>query len=95
MKLVFLPSARADLLWMRTYYSSVFPDGARRAARQYQRVCDTIRRNPLIGHVLENMEEVRELSIPRPPFSFIYRIVDDRIEILRVWDQRGDRAKLG
>lgn len=80
---------------MRTYYSSVFPDGAKRAARQYRRVCDTIRRNPLIGHLLEDMEEVRELSIPRTPFSFIYRLVEDRIEILRVWDQRGDRAKLG
>lgn len=48
------------------------------------KVCDAIRRKPLIGHVLEDMEGVRELSIPRTPFSFIYRIVEDRVEILRV-----------
>ncbi|MCY4002448.1 MAG: type II toxin-antitoxin system RelE/ParE family toxin [Rhodospirillales bacterium] len=95
MKLVFMPSATADLMWMRTYYSSVFADGAKRAARQYRKACDTIRRKPLIGHALEDMEGVRELSIPRTPFSFIYRIVEDRVEILRVCDQRGDRAKLG
>lgn len=95
MKLVFLPSTTADLRWLRTYYSSVFADGAKRAARQYRKACDAIRRNPLIGHVPEDTEEVRELSIPRTPFSFIYRIVEDRVEILRIRDRRRDRAKLG
>ena len=33
MKLVFLPSTRSDLLWMRTYYAHAFPDGAKRAAK--------------------------------------------------------------
>ena len=28
MNLVFLPSTRSDLLWMRTYYTSIFPAGA-------------------------------------------------------------------
>ena len=55
MQLVFLPSTRSDLSWMRTYYTSVFP-------------------------------------IHRMPFSVIYRVVDDRIEVLRIRDQRGDRA---
>jgi len=77
-KLVFLPSTTADLTSMRTYYSSVFVDGAKRAAQQYQKACDAIRRNPLIGHVLEDMEGVRELSIPRTPCSFVYRIVPAR-----------------
>lgn len=95
MKLVFLPSTRADLAWMRSYYTRVFPEGARRAAVQYARTRNLLRRNPLIGHVVEDIEDIREYSIPRMPFSFIYRVVDDRIEILRVWDQRGDRSRLG
>ena len=95
MKLVFLPSTRADLAWMRSYYTRVFPEGARRAAVQYARTRNLLRQNPLIGHVVEDIEDIREYSIPRMPFSFIYRVVEDRIEILRVWDQRGDRSRLG
>ena len=94
MKLVFLPSTRSDLLWMRTYYAHIFPDGAKRAADQYRRTCGIISENPLVGHPVEEIEGVREFSIPRTPFSFIYRIVEDRIEVLRVWDQRGARSRL-
>lgn len=94
MKLVFLPSTRSDLLWMRTYYAHIFPDGAKRAAKQYGKVCCIIRNNPLVGHPVEEIEDVREFSIPQTPFSFIYRVIDDRIEVLRVWDQRNDRLRL-
>ncbi len=95
MNLVFLPSTRTDLLWMRTYYARVFPGGAKRAAEQYIRASRVVQGNPLVGHLVEGMAGVREFPIPRPPFSFIYRVVDDRIEVLRVWDQRGDRSRLG
>jgi hypothetical protein len=37
---------------------------------------------------------VREFPLPRMPFSMIYRVGETRIEILRVWDQRADRAGL-
>lgn len=79
---------------MRAYYAHIFPDGAKRAAEQYRRTSTLIRNNPLVGRAVEEMEEVREYSIPRTPFSFIYRVVGERIEILRVWDQRGDRSRL-
>ena len=95
MKLVFLSSARADLEWMRTYYTRIFPEGALRAAAQYARTRDLLRQNPLIGHTVEDAEGVREYSIPRMPFSFVYRVANDRVEVLRVWDQRGDRSRLG
>ena len=94
MKLVFLPSTRSDLLWMRTCYAHIFQDGAKRAANQYRRTCGVIRENPPVGSPVEEMEGVREFSIPRTPFSLINRIVDDRIEVLRVWDQRADRSRL-
>ena len=94
MKLVFLPSTRSDLLWMRTCYAHVFPGGAKHAADPYRRICGIIRENPLVGRPVEEIEGVREFSIPRTPFSFVYRIVEDRIEVLRVWDQRGDRSRL-
>ena len=95
MKLVFLPSTRSDLAWMRAYYTRVFPDGARRAAEQYRRACAIVRDNPSVGHAVDDIPDIRELSIPRTPFSFIYRVMEGRIEVLRVWDQRGDRSRLG
>ena len=95
MKLVFLPSTLSDLAWMRSYYMQVFPDGARRAAEQYRRASRIVRDNPRAGHPVEDIPNVREFSIPCTPFSFIYRLADDRIEVLRVWDQRGDRSRLG
>ena len=95
MQLVFAPSTHADLLWMRRYYARVFPDGAKRAAEQYFRVLGVLRENPLIGHPVEEMPGVREFPVPRTSFSFIYRVVGDQIEVLRVWDQRGDRSGFG
>ena len=94
MKLVFLPSTRPDLLWMRTYYTSVFPTGAKRAAEHYRLACSVIRENSLIGHPVEDMPGIREFAIQRTPFSVIYRVIDDRIEVLRIWDQRGDRSRI-
>ena len=79
---------------MRTCYAHIFPNGAKRAADQYRRTCGIVRANPLVGRPVEETEGVREFSMPRTPFSFIYRIVEDRIEVLRVWDQRGDRSRL-
>ena len=94
MKLVFLPSTRTDLLWMRAYYARVFPGGAKRAAERYVRASRVVRGNPRVGHLVEGMAGIREFPIPHTPVSFIYRVVDDRIEVLRVWDQRGDRSRL-
>ncbi len=94
MKLVFLPSTAPDLLWMRAYYERVFPHGAKRAAEHYRLACRLIRDNPLIGHRVDDFPDVREFAIQRTPFSVIYRIVDERIEVLRIWDQRGNRSEL-
>ena len=79
---------------MRACYARTFPDGATHAAGPYRRTCGIISENPLVGRPVEEIEGVREFSIPRTPFSFIYRIVEERIEVLRVWDQRGDRSRL-
>ena len=55
---------------------------------------DVLRGHPAVGRRVEGMPGIRELLIPRTPFSFIYRVVADRIEVLRVWDRRGDRSRL-
>jgi plasmid stabilization system protein ParE len=87
-KLRFLSSARRDLIWFRTYYKVVFHEGADQARRQYQRTMANLQSSPCIGHPEDT--GVRKFPIPRTPFSVIYRVADNEIEILRVLDQRAD-----
>ena len=88
MKLRFLSRARRDLVWFRTYYDSIFREGADRARRQYRRTMANILSNPYIGHPAAN--GVCRFPIPRTPFSVIYRVAEEEIEILRVLDQRAE-----
>lgn len=90
MKLVFLQACAADLLWMRRYYRAVFPDGSARAKKAYAQTKTLIKANPHIGEAVDGFEGVYEFPVLRTPFSFIYRIVGDRIEILRIVDGRSD-----
>ncbi len=88
MRVVYLPSAQDDLIWFYEYYTSVFPDGASRALKQFDKMAELLSINPYMGKRGEG--EARELMIPKTPFSYIYRISDTCIEIIRVWDNRQD-----
>ena len=94
MKLIYLDSTKSDLAWYRTYYSSIFPAGARRAAVQYMLAIANLADNPHIGQLVAE-GGVRKYSIPRIPFSIFYRVTEQHIEIIRIWDQRADPEKLG
>ena len=93
MRILYLACARDDLSWLRQYYREVFPDGATRALKHLLAAEGLLRTNPLIGR-RTGIGDSRELHIARTPFSLIYRVREDRIEILRVWDGRRDRASL-
>ncbi len=80
-----------DLRWFRRYYEDVFAEGGGRARLAYVRTLERLVAAPRIGRPLE-FENVREFPIQRTPFSVIYRLQEDRIEILRIWDQRADDA---
>jgi plasmid stabilization system protein ParE len=90
MKIVFLSSARPDLVWFRHYYEKVFPEGAASARGHYLKALAILRDNPEIGHPAET-DGTRALVVSRTPFSFEYRIANGRIEILRVRDGRAAR----
>jgi plasmid stabilization system protein ParE len=89
-KVVYLASARDDLVWMHRYYVDVFPEGASKARKQFRATENILGSNPEIGHPTE-WDSVREFSIPNIPFSVIYRIKEGRIEVLRIWDERRNR----
>lgn len=94
MKLIFLASTRDDLAWFEEYYRDVFRAGADRATRQFSKATKTLSDHPYLGRPLKN-DRLRSYSVPRIPFTIVYRVTDEQIEIVRVWDQRGDPAKLG
>ena len=93
MNILYLASARDDLVWMRHYYGAVFPEGQKNVQKQFHAVENALLANPFIGDSTHS-KDVRELAIPKTPFSFIYRVFPDRIEVLHIWDERRDRAKL-
>ena len=88
MKIVFLDTAIPDIQWFRFYYRSVFPDGSAKARAQLQAMQALLAANPYAGHPCDTGQPVRELTIPRTPFTLIYRVTATRIEILRLWDSR-------
>ncbi len=87
MKLIYLESALEDLSWFVTYYEKIFPQRKERARRQLYSIESLLEKNPYIGHPAE-IEGLRELSIPKIPFSLLYRIKNNNIEIINVWDER-------
>jgi len=90
MRIIFLESNKRDLAWFRSYYENVFPEGHRRVGDRYRLTKRMLRNKPEAGRLVGQLG-IRELLIARTPFSFIYRLNAGTIEILRVWDLRGDR----
>jgi hypothetical protein len=91
-KLLLSRSATRDLVWFRHYYESVFPAGERAAKDSFDNAKAILRRHPFVGHPLEQVG-VRELVVPRTPFSIIYTCTSDRIDFIRIFDQRAERPK--
>ncbi|MGI2035738.1 type II toxin-antitoxin system RelE/ParE family toxin [Rhizobium panacihumi] len=91
MQIVYLPQTRSDLRWMKEYYSSVFPEGARYARLRFLKAENLLRDNPNAGRP-GALPGTRELVIAKTPFLILYRLQADRIEILRVWDARALRS---
>lgn len=88
MEIRFLRSAASDIAWMRYYYRSVFPEGSQAARKNYHAARLALTASPHIGHSVEDADGIREYHIPRTPFSFVYRVNRDHIEVIRVLDKR-------
>jgi plasmid stabilization system protein ParE len=88
MKIAYLALAKSDLRWFKIYYMRVFPDGKKTAEAHFMQAQIALKANPFIGHPSERLSGVREFHIPKTPFTFIYWLSDDVIEILRVLDNR-------
>jgi len=90
MKIIYLPEALVDMVWVRQYYSERFPEGYRNAREQIRKSERVVREQKFAGRSSQRIADARELRVQRTPFTFIYRIKTTRIEILRVVDERSD-----
>lgn len=90
MKVIYLTQALRDMHWVRKYYSNVFPAGRSNARSQLRKTEQLISENPMVGHSSEAVNDAREFHISRTPFSFIYRVTKEHIEVMRVVDNRSD-----
>ena len=94
MRIVYLASAARDVQWLRHYYQRVFPVGAAKAAQHIRATERLILDNPYAGRPTPR-PEVRRVTVARTPFFLLYRLREDRIEILRVIDGRSFDSLLG
>lgn len=94
MKLLYLDTTTQDIAWISHYYEQVFPEGRLAFRKHFYAMEELLKENPLLGVRHELFKGVRELRIYKTPFSFIYRVKNDHIEVLRIWDQRRDMARL-
>ena len=60
------------------------------AEKRFLAVQQLLKSNPYIGRPSQKVEGAREHRVSQTPFSFLYRVVEDRVEILRVLDTRSD-----
>lgn len=93
MKVVFLTSAKPGLRWFKLYYTRVFPEGRDKANQQFAKMQKVLAAAPLIGKPVGKASS-RSYSVPRTPFSVIYRVAAGKVEILHVMDQRAERMEI-
>ena len=89
MKVIILPSAELGVRWFQHYYAHAFPEGRRHAKARFSATLRVLESNPQIGTPIEQIP-ARKISITGTPFQFIYRVGKGRVEILKLWDGRGN-----
>ena len=87
MQVKYLKSTIPDFRWWSLYYSKVFPQGRPAAGASYLNILNFLERNPYIAAPVEE-RDLRRLLIPNTPFMIVYRIRQNRLEIVRLWDSR-------
>ena len=92
MKLVWLPFASFDLSSIAEYYEkAATPALADKLIQQIVHSASALIENPHLGRPSESADGIHELHVPHLPYLLPYRVVDDRVEILRVFHEAQDR----
>ncbi|MBI5003481.1 type II toxin-antitoxin system RelE/ParE family toxin [Candidatus Kaiserbacteria bacterium] len=92
MKIVWLAFAQRDLLSIAEYYQGVA--GKEISAHILQVIVHSaslLIHNPHLGSPSGSTDGTHELQVPHLPYLLPYRVIADRIEILRVFHESQDR----
>ena len=92
MKIAWLSLAQRDLSSIFAYYeSAASKDVASRVFQQIVRSASALADNPHLGRPSASADGIHELQVARLPFLLPYRVVGERVEILRVFHEFQDR----
>jgi toxin ParE1/3/4 len=83
MQVVWLKSATLDLYRVREFIRQDNPSSAVKVGARIEAAVDSLARFPEMGHVGE-VPGTRELVISSLPYSVVYRLKGDSVQILRV-----------
>lgn len=87
------PTTGADYDWITEHCLGAFREGGPKAYQRLDRALASLSDDPRIGKPIARTT-YRQYSVPRTPFSRIYRIGGEAIEILHSWDQRSNPLDL-
>jgi plasmid stabilization system protein ParE len=90
MKIVFLVSAKEDLNEIKQYLAKESPAASKIVAGKIKKALLLLAEQPHLGHA-SNDDEVLEWHIPGLSYTLPYRIVNNEIQILRVFHEAQNR----
>jgi toxin ParE1/3/4 len=86
MKIVLLHFAKNDLEEIRSYLAKESPQASKIVGGKIRKSLSLLSENPYIGTIKDD-EDILEWHIPGIPYTLPYRIVDNQIQILRVFHE--------
>ena len=89
-RIVYTGPAKADLDRIRDYLKERNPAAAKHLAALIRARIKLLKTQPHMGRPVDERPGVRELVVQ--VYVLVYRVLDDKIEILRVWHGAQDRA---
>ena len=92
MKIIWMPGAVADLNQIGEYINERNPAAAMRVVTDIRSAIERLEQFPQLGYVSQT-GNVRLMQIPGRPYLIPYKIVEDRIRIISVFDERRERPE--
>ncbi|SHE22514.1 type II toxin-antitoxin system RelE/ParE family toxin [methanotrophic endosymbiont of Bathymodiolus puteoserpentis (Logatchev)] len=86
MKVVLLPFAKEDLLEIKYYLSKESPQATKIVGQKIKKSLSLLSENPYIGTIKED-GDILEWHIPGIPYTLPYRIINNQIQVLRVFHE--------
>jgi toxin ParE1/3/4 len=80
------PRARANFRQDTRYIAKDSPAAAREGAGRVRKAANSLAANPLLGRE-GRVVDTRELVVPHTPYTIVYRVVGQTVEIVAVMHQ--------